>query len=208
MKDQSKETIEQQTAGSKRQQQQAGCEGSRPACCPSCGAPSRPLGGRVQLHGHGQRKRTQRGPRALGEPPEESTVAVRRYLCKQCGATVTVRPRDVLRGRLYSATAIGLGLALFGLEGRSPHAVRQAIAPAPSRREQAEGATWSTLRRWAQQAKAGMLTEEGRPSPATFTLRKAAERLAAALGALGRRVGGMLERVWEGALEAHWRGAS
>lgn len=162
----------------------------------------------MQLHGHGERKRTQRGPKAIGGPPEESAVAVRRYKCTRCGATVTVAPRGVLRRRLYGATAIGLGLALFGIEHLSAGAVREAIAPTASHRASAEGATWSTLRRWAGEAKAGTLTEEGRPCLATFTLRQAAERMAATLQALGRRVTGGLARVWEGAIEARWRGAS
>jgi DNA-directed RNA polymerase subunit RPC12/RpoP len=160
------------------------------------------------LHGHGARRRILRGPKAVGGPPVESTTVVRRYQCKKCGGTVTVRPRGVLRRRLYGATAIGLGLALFGLEQQSAHAVREAIAPTASHQGPAEGATWSTLRRWAGEAKAGTLTEDGHACPATFTLRQAAERMATTLQALGRRVADALERVWEGALEALWRGAS
>ena len=83
-----------------------------------------------------------------------------------------------------------------------------AIAPTASHRGPAEGATWSTLRRWAGEAKAGTLTEDGHACPATFTLRQAAERLATTLQALGQRVANALERVWDGALEALWRGAS
>jgi hypothetical protein len=166
------------------------------------------VGGRFQMHGHGKRKRMQRGPEAVGKPPVERSVGVRRYLCKKCGATVTVAPRGVVRRRLYRASAIGLALALFGIQVESAPAVREAIAPSASARDRAEGATWSTLRRWAHEAKAGTLVAEGRACPETFTLRQAAERAATTLQALGSRGAAVLERVWQGAPEAHWGGAS
>jgi hypothetical protein len=133
---------------------------------------------------------------------------VRRYKCKKCGATVTVAPRGVVRRRLYAARAIGLSLALFGIQLQSAQAVREATAPTASARDPAEGATWSTLRRWAREAKAGTLIVEGRACPETFTLRQAAERTATTLSALGPRGADILERVWQGALEAHWGGTS
>lgn len=121
---------------------------------------------------------------------------------------MTVSPRGVLLRRLYAASVIGLALALFGIQRESAQAVRKAIVPTASERDRAEGATWSTLRRWAGEAKAGTLTVEGRACPSTFTLRQAAERTASTLGALGPRGAPPLERVWQGAIEAHWRGAS
>lgn len=160
------------------------------------------------MHGHGARSRSQRGPSAPGEAPRDGTVGVRRYRCKQCGQTVTVAPRGVLRRRLYAATALGLALALFGLEKHSACAVRDAIAPAVSFREAAEGASWSTLRRWSHEAKAGTLLDAGRTCPESFTLRQAAERLAVTLEAQGPRGSERVGRVWQGALEARWRGAS
>lgn len=209
MKDQSERTIEEKAAESKRRaQRQAECEAMRPACCPACKAPSRPLGGRVQLHGHGERRRRQRGPEAVGGPPTERGVGARRYECQVCGATVTVHPRGVLRRRLYGACGIGLALALFGSQMQSVHAVREAIAPTASARDPAEGATWSTLRRWAQEAKAGTLLVEGRACPESFTLRQAAARAATTLSALGPRGAEVLDRVWQGALAARWRGTS
>lgn len=117
-------------------------------------------------------------------------------------------PRGVVRRRLYAATAIGMALALFGLSRYSPAAVREAIAPTASVREAAEAAPWSTLRRWAREAKEGTLLEQGRGSPESFTLRQAAERLAVTLEALGPRGPDRLGRVWQGALQARWRGAS
>jgi hypothetical protein len=160
------------------------------------------------MHGHGERQRTQRGPEAVGQPPVERSVGVRRYRCTKCGATVTVAPRGVVRRRLYAASAIGLALALFGIQVESAPAVREAIAPMASARDPAEGATWSTLRRWAHEAKAGTLVAEAHACPETFTLRQAAERTATTLRALGPRGATVLERVWQGAPGAHWGGAS
>jgi hypothetical protein len=157
--------------------------------------------------GHGVRHRIQRGPPAPGRPPIDGAVATRRYRCKVCGAVTVVAPRGVLRRRLYPATAIGLSLALFGIDGHNARAVREAIAPTCSHRDPAEGATWTTLRRWAHEARAGALIDDS-ACPATFSLRQAAERVATSLMTLGRRGLGALERVWEGALEAAWRGAS
>ena len=165
------------------------------------------MGSGLQLVGHGLRARVQRGPEAPGRRPIDASVETRRYRCRVCGAVMVVAPRGVVRRRLYSATAIGLSLALFGIEGCSARAVREAIVPTVSHRSAAEGATWSTLRRWARQAKAGALLDDT-ACPATFSLRQAAERVATGLMALGRRGLGVVERVWEGALEARWRGAS
>jgi hypothetical protein len=144
----------------------------------------------------------------VGRPGSERSIGVRRYKCTQCGATVTVAPRGVVRRRLYAAGAIGLALALFGIQLESAPAVREAIAPMASARDPAEGSTWSTLRRWAHEAKAGTLVAESRACPETFTLRQAAERTATTLQALGPRGATALERVWQGAIDAHWGGAS
>jgi hypothetical protein len=160
------------------------------------------------MHGHGERERTQRGPGAVGQPPAERSVGVRRYRCTKCGATVTVAPRSVVRRRLYAASAIALALAVFGIQRESVHAVREAIAPMASARDPAEGAGWSTLRRWAHEAKAGTLIAEAHGCPKTFTLRQAAERAAMTLKTLGPRGADVLERVWQGAPWAHWGGAS
>jgi hypothetical protein len=160
------------------------------------------------MHGHGERERTQRGPSTVGEPPAERSITVRRYRCTKCGATVTVAPRGVARRRLYAASAVGLALALFGIQLASAVSVREAIAPTASARDPAEGASWSTLRRWAHEAKAGTLLAESRACPETFTLRQAAERAAMTLQTLGQRAAAVLERVWQGAQAACWGGTS
>ena len=53
---------------------------NRPAKCPTCKAPSCPVGGRIQLHGHGVRERDVCGPPGPGEKPERTTLTARRYL--------------------------------------------------------------------------------------------------------------------------------
>jgi hypothetical protein len=121
---------------------------------------------------------------------------------------MVVAPRGVVRRRLYGATAIGLALVLFGIEGGSAGAVRGAVSPTASRRSPAEGAGWTTLQRWTREAHAGTLIEDVGACPATFSLRQAAERVASSLMALGERAVGVLERVWQGALRVRWRGAS
>ena len=207
VKDRSQFTIAEQSAEGKPRSAWAECDAARPATCRKCGAPSRPIGGKLQIVGHGVRDRLQRGPPAPAQSPIEDLVTTRRYRCKLCGAVIVVAPRGVIRRRLYAATAIGLSLALFGIDGHSAAAVREAIAPTCSHRDRAEGATWTTLRRWAREAKAGALIHDS-GCPASFTLRQAAERVATSLMTLGRRGLSAHERVWEGANEAAWRGTS
>jgi hypothetical protein len=160
------------------------------------------------MHGHGERRRTQRGPEAEGKPPVERSLGVRRYKCVKCRTTVTVAPPGVVWRRLFAASAIGLALALFGILRASVDTVRKVVATTSSARDRAEGSSWSTLRRWAHAAKAGTLLVEGRGCPETFTLRQAAERAATTLQALGQRGTDVLGRVWQGALVARWGGAS
>jgi hypothetical protein len=102
---------------------------ARPGQCPSCDAPSRPLGGRLGLIGHGLRERQQLGPAAVGATPTMLVLSIRRYRCGACGAVITVVPSGVIARRHYSASAIVLALALFGVEGQAPRSVRAAVSP-------------------------------------------------------------------------------
>src|SRR5437870_1379983 len=101
----------------------------RPARCRKCGAASRPIGGGIVLHGHGRRERQAWGPATPDGKPELRETQVRRYKCKRCCGTVTVAPLEVLRKRMYTAAAIGLALALFGLAGLSLREVRERVSP-------------------------------------------------------------------------------
>lgn len=151
---------------------------ARPGRCPCCGVAAAPLGGRVQLHGHGTRSRQVRGPLQPCGEPEEVEIQARRYLCRQCGAVVQVVPRGVLRYRLFSASAIGLALALWALSRLAAAEVRRRVSP--WRKLGATAASgWASLRRWVRQA--DQLFDGVRPSPKDWTARHRAERIATTL---------------------------
>ena len=156
----------------------------RPGRCPDCGVASRPEGGRLRMHGHGLRERQLRGVLEAGGPPVIVLLLLRRYLCLECGAVVTVVPRGVLRRRLYSAGAIALALALFGLDELSEAAVRERSSP-----WRIVGATaakgWSTLRRWVRAILCGRLWPTLAALRADWSVRAVARRVASALAARG-----------------------
>lgn len=111
------------------------------------------------------------------------TVLARRYECQQCGACMLVVPSAVLPRRLYSACAIAVALALWGLLGETEAAVRARVSPLTVVGAAACGG-WITLRRWAADSRRGHLLATSRAPPASFTLRQHAERAAAGLEAL------------------------
>ena len=157
-------------------------EEARPSRCPICEAASCPVGGLLQLHGHGTRVRQVRGPGGLLEPPETVEITVRRYRCVPCGAVIVVVPFEVVAGRLYSASAIGFALALWGLVVTTAARVRQRVCPA-----RVLGATaasgWVTLRRWARAVARGELFPSVPGAGPSASLRRVAARAAAALAA-------------------------
>lgn len=178
----------------------------RPAWCRRCGAASCPAGGCVQLRSHGPRSRTQKGPTHPGGVPRTVLIAVWRFLCVVCDTTFTVVPAGVLRRRLYRATAIGLALFAYGVDKRSHDEVRTAAAPVEVARESPTRRRWTALVAWARAARSGTLLEG--VGPVAGTLRAAAERVALAIEAHGRRHDDRAGRVFDGALAAPWRGAS
>jgi hypothetical protein len=154
----------------------------RPGTCPCCGRAGSPTGKQLGIIGHGLRERQQRGPLLAGGVPEVVTVQVRRYACG-CGAILTVVPRETLRGRLYTASAVVWALALFGVEHLAPAHVRQRTSPWTV--VGAAAATrWATLRRWVRAVRAQRLLSEVRPVPPEFTDRQVAERAAMTAAAL------------------------
>jgi hypothetical protein len=147
-------------------------------------AASRPEGGGLQMYGHGLRERQLRGVLEPGGPPVILVLLLRRYLCQECGAVVTVVPRGVLRGRLYSAGAIAVALALFGLEELSEAAVRRRSTP--WRIVGASAAKgWCTLRRWVRAIRSGRLWPSLAALRADWSVRDVAKRVASALAARG-----------------------
>ncbi len=162
----------------------------RPGRCPACDAPSRPAGGLLGLHGHGLRERHQWGPVELSAAPSLIAVLLRRYQCQPCGAVVTVVPRGLVDRRLYSAGAIALALALYGVVGLSPAEVRRRVSPF-----RIVGATaaagWASLRRWSRAVRAGRVFPAVRALAADATLRQVTARAATTLAAYAPGAGGM-----------------
>jgi transposase len=106
----------------------------------------------------------------------------RRYHCLACGAILLVVPRGIRRRRLYSAGAIALALALWGVEGLAPGDVRARVSP-----WRIVGATaamgWASLRRWAHAVRDKALFACVRASPDGARLRAIAARAATTLAA-------------------------
>ena len=94
-----------------------------------------------------------------------------------------VVPREIVPRRLYTASAIGLALALWSLVGASEAATRARVSPFAIVGA-AAAARWITLRRWARAAGAGGLFATSRAPPRAWLRRQHAERAAAALVAL------------------------
>lgn len=134
------------------------------------------------LHGHGRRHRQLRGPAAPYAAPQIRCFFVRRYQCQRCGATLTVGPREMLPRRLFSACAIALALALFGLSQLPLHAVRNRVSP-----WRTVGATavftWRTVPRWTAAVRDGRLFPVVRRTPSDWTPRQTAARAATTLAA-------------------------
>lgn len=209
MKERSEESVGQ--PGKKRKARRRGVgdaevDRHRPASCCRCGAASRPPGGRLQVQGHGTRPRGVQGPREPGAAPETWDVLVRRYFCIVCEATMSAFPAGVLPRRRYGATAIAYALALSGLERWSHQAVRDAVGVHGGARAPAEQQRWASLVRWSRAARDGLLLDGA--SRTVGTLREAAARMATTIAGYGPRIEDRIRRVWEGALEAPWRGTS
>lgn len=156
------------------------CEEVRPARCPACGAASRPVGGTLGLHGHGKRERQVLGPLGHDAPALLLCLPVRRYVCTTCKATCTVCPREVLTRRLYSAPAIALALALFGLLLRTPSQVRAAVSPWRVQGPSSAG-RWDALLAWTRAVRQGALLAPLPLCPVDWPPRRVAARAAAAL---------------------------
>jgi len=115
-----------------------------------------------------------------------------------------VVPRELLARRLYTASAIGLALAVWALLGSTEAEARTRVSPLAFVGTGAQD-TWVTLRRWATATAKGRLfatvTSRAPPS-AGLSLRRQAERAAAALAVYNPRLvsfqreQGMKELPW------------
>jgi hypothetical protein len=144
-------------------------EAVRPGTCVVCSAPSRPVGGRLGLHGHGCRDRQLCGPPDAAGTPTWIVIACRRYLCTCCGAILTVVPRGVAPRRHYGHAAIAMALTLWAIAGVPEADIRRRIC---ARRISVESPTrWPTLTRWARAARTAL-------GASTLSLKEAAARTA------------------------------
>ena len=171
-------------------------EAVRPGRCSCCGAPSRPVGARLVVLGHGVRERQVRGPATPRGVPEIRTILVRRYRCRLCGGLTTVLPRGLTARRHYSASAIGLALCLHGIRGLSLAETRSRVC---AWRCGFNAERWTTLGIWVDAIAEGRLFACVRPWPASFSVRERAERAAATLCGLALHTGSLDELAFEGA---------
>jgi hypothetical protein len=162
----------------------------RPGQCPACKVASRPPGGKLALHGHGWRERDQWGPGEAGGLPRLIAILLRRYQCQPCGAIVMVVPGGLLPRRLYSAGAVALALAFWGMAGLAPAEARRRVSPFAIVGATA-AAGWASLRRWSRAVRAGRLFPVVRALPAEATLRQVAARAATTLAAYAPGAGGL-----------------
>jgi hypothetical protein len=117
-------------------------------------------------------------------------IVTRRYRCQPCGAVIAVVPAGVLRRRLYTAGAIALALALYGVIGLAPAEVRARVSPLRIVGATAAGG-WASLRRWARAVRRGRLFGGVRAPAETATLRQVAARAATTLAAYAPAAGGL-----------------
>lgn len=174
----------------------------RPGRCPLCGAASRPVGGLLQLHGHGLRMRLLRGPLLPEGVPEELEIALRRYRCLICEAVIAVGPAGLISGRLYSAMAIALAFVLYGAHCASHAEVRRRVSPwRPSRRDPTRS-MWITLLRWVEARRHGSLFPQLSQAPPGWRHRAVAERTALVLASTWATPVDVIERVFFAASRA------
>lgn len=168
----------------------------RPAHCVECHAASRVVGERLAVHGHGTVERQVCGPLTPEGKPKVVIVLARRYQCQRCSAVMTVVPRGVLHRMWYAASAIGLALFLYGVEGLSAAAVRARLSTWPAQDASMSG--WPALRRWITRAwSLWSLARQVLPDAST---RQQAERAAMELVAHAQIAGDATSRVFDGAV--------
>lgn len=118
----------------------------RPVACPRCGHGARANG--LSIYGHGIASRLV----LSGGPGGRIELSLRRYRCMSCGATCTVGPADLVRGRHFLRGTIATAIALWALTGQTAAAVRAQLSPDTVRSHDAER-DWPMLRRWVAAAK-------------------------------------------------------
>lgn len=123
----------------------------RPVRCVGCGAASRPVGGRIVVHGQGLVQRQIRGVLDVDGAPGIVEVSARKYECQACHAVMTVVPAGVVAGRQYGGGTIALALHLWLVAGLADSAVRARLcAWRVLGRSGRRG--WAQLYRWCRAA--------------------------------------------------------
>lgn len=127
-------------------------EQARPSQCSRCQASARTSDGRLQLHGHGLRRRTLWGRPGVGSDPVFWEVTLRRYRCTECSKAVTVAPRGIWARFRYALGTIAMALAWWGVQLMHQRLVRVRCSPcsivgdaAPER--------WRSLPRWTRRSR-------------------------------------------------------
>jgi hypothetical protein len=82
---------------------------------------------------------------------EASTLQLRRYRCRSCGAVVTVAPHGLLPRMLYSGAAVALALSEWASQRIATWRLRAGVSPRRgSACEREHG--WRAVARWAHSA--------------------------------------------------------
>ena len=111
--------------------------------------------GHMKIHGHGTIERQLRGPTIPDGRPVCIVEVCRRYLCIACNTVIRVLPAAATARKHFSGAAIALALAAWGLCAMSARQVRALVNNA--RLEGAAARGWRTLKRWADDVRAGQL---------------------------------------------------
>lgn len=125
-------------------------------------------------------------------------IEVRRYECQECDAVMTVVPREVLPRMLFTASAIALALALYGLKGRSARAIRAEVSPL--REVGTPEGGWKSLHRWIKRAPALWACIRATATDASARVR--AERAATTLAAHAAAGESLTHAAFAGAVRA------
>jgi hypothetical protein len=125
-------------------------------------------------------------------------VRARRFVCRRCGATMTVLPRGSVARRHYSGEAIALACALYGMLGASLAETRVQTSPWRSTEP-----GWPSMGRWLRGVEQGVLFRCVRPwtrgSPSRVQAERVATTVMAFAPATARTV---VERTFAGAARA------
>lgn len=136
----------------------------------------------------------------LGTEPRTIDVLLRRYKCQRCEAVLTVGPRGIMPGYVYSAMAIGLALLLWGVL-HEPEVKAQRALGVHRIRGASRPERWQALRRWARAAAMGQLWRTIQVS-LRGQVRELAERVARILCARAGPAATDVERIWNASAHA------